>query len=344
MTRKNGKKHIINYENSIKKSNELSMAKLTHGLTLNQMQLLAFTIYCTQQNGKTEFHKAEFEKKFDLEKYHTVHAKQDIEALDMAIVNLINEVDLKKELIRKKSIKLFRYIEYNKGAFIFKWDEELTPHIIDLKEKYVTVDLTITSRFRSNFTWTLYDFLKAHHGYWHKIISKDTLMELFGVEDVKSYQKNAGLFKKKVLDVAVNEINKHTELEVWYKEEKEGRSIVGFDLHWSTGEKVTSATKKQIKEIQSIVDTVFEEMFQYVNINNEKDRQKAVEIVREIESMRKYTHIPISITNAKADEIIQKLAWNFQELNRLLEKNHQPLSPETQKAKVKFYNWLEERD
>ena len=33
----------------------LSMAKLSHGLTLQQMQLLAYAIYSTQQDGKTEF-------------------------------------------------------------------------------------------------------------------------------------------------------------------------------------------------------------------------------------------------------------------------------------------------
>ena len=64
MVRYNEKKQLTTYENTIKKSNELSMAKLNHGLTLNQMQLLAFAIFCTQQNGVTEFHKINFEKQF----------------------------------------------------------------------------------------------------------------------------------------------------------------------------------------------------------------------------------------------------------------------------------------
>ena len=52
MVRKNEKSTLTNYENGIKKSNELSMAKLNQGLTLNQMQLLAYAIYSTQQDGK----------------------------------------------------------------------------------------------------------------------------------------------------------------------------------------------------------------------------------------------------------------------------------------------------
>ena len=74
MARKNDKKQVVSYENSIKKSNEFSMAKLSHGLTLQQMQLLAYAIYSTQQDGKTEFHKADFEKKFGLSRYLTEDA------------------------------------------------------------------------------------------------------------------------------------------------------------------------------------------------------------------------------------------------------------------------------
>ena len=57
------------------------MAKLNHGLTLNQMQLLAFAIFCTQQNGATEFHKVDFEKKVGNNEYRTEEAKKDASKL-----------------------------------------------------------------------------------------------------------------------------------------------------------------------------------------------------------------------------------------------------------------------
>ena len=164
-------------------------------------------------------------------------------------------------------------------------------------------------------------------------------MHLFNVHDKKTYQSHTGLFKKTVLDVAIEEINKYTELEVWYKEEKEGRAIVGFDLHWSTGEKIESATKKQIKELQRIVEMIFDDMFQYVNINDENDRQRAINLTREVEEMRAFITEPVCITKEKADESIQKAILNFKELNRLFEKNLKPIS----RKKVEFYNWLEDR-
>lgn len=333
--RKNSKTQLISHENSIRKSNELSMAKLNQGLTLNQMQLLAFSIYCTQQNGMTEFHKADFEKKFGISQYRTEDAITDSDKITSV---KFSTADMENE--KFKFWNVFEGMEYEKGQFIFTWNPKMIPHILELKEKYITTDLTIASKFRSSFSWTLYDYIKAHHGYWHKPISKEDLMKLFVVQNVKSYKDNSGIFKKRVLDVAIEEINKHTELEVWYKEEKVGRAISGFDLIWSNGEKLASATKKQVKEIQSILDTVFEDMLEYININDENDRHLAIELVRTTEGMNQFVTEPICITKEKADELIQKAHWNLQGLNRLLEKNQKP---ETN-GKVPFYNWLEERE
>ena len=338
MVRKNLKAKLISHENSIKKSNELSMSKLNQGLTLNQMQLLAFSIFCTQQNGVTEFHKADFEKKFGIQKYKTEDARKDSDKVTSV---KFGYWDPEKDYFDFWNV--FRGMRYHAGVFHFTWTEEMIPHILELKDKYITTDLTIASKFKSSFSWTLYDFIRAHYGYWHKSISKEELMKLFGVQNTKTYLENTGRFRKTVLDVAIAEINKHTELEIRYNLEKEGRSIIGFDLIWSNGQKLTSATKKQIKEIHNILEVVFEDMFQYVNVDDKEDRQRAINLIREIEGMREFITEPISITKEKADELIRKSIWNFHELNRLLEKNHQSLSPGSVK-KVKFYNWLEDRE
>lgn len=68
---------------------------------------------------------------------------------------------------------------------------------------------------------------------------------------------------------------------------KKGRAIVGFDLHWSTGEKVDSATKKQIKELKTLINAIHEEMFKYVNLylRNDEYRQTAIEHIKADEIM-----------------------------------------------------------
>jgi plasmid replication initiation protein len=329
VVRKNEKRTLTNYENGIKKSNELSMAKLNQGLTLNQMQLLAYAIYSTQYDGKTEFIKADFEKKFSIEKYQTQHAKEDARRLlrlEFSIEDLEND--------EFEYYNVFQSIKYNNGLFRFKWTDDMIPHILELKEKYIITDLTITSQFKSGFSWTLYEYLKAHYGYWHKPISKEALMRLFGVENKKTYQNNTGRFKDTVLDVSIAEINQYTELNVWYVEEKKGRAIVGFDLHWSAGEKVDSATKKQIKELKTILNAIHEDMFQYINLRNDENRQAAIEHVKAAEMMNVYTEEPICITKERAKRLIMDANWMLRELERLLaaDKN----------SKQVFYNWLEE--
>ena len=293
------------------------------------MQLLAYAIYSTQQDGKTEFIKADFEKKFGIEKYQTKHAKEDsLRLLDLKV----STEDLENEKFSFWNI--FMGMEYDKGLFQFEWNPKMIPHILELKEKYIITDLTITSQFKSGFSWILYDYIKAHYGYWHKLLSKDAFMRLFGVENKKTYQRNTGDFKKTVLDVAIAEINQYTEFKVWYVEEKMGRAIVGFDLHWSTGEKVDSATKKQIKELKTILNAIHEDMFKYINLQNDENRQTAIEYVKAAEMMNVYTEEPICITKERAKRLIMDTNWMLRELERLLEadKNSNPV----------FYNWLEE--
>ncbi|WP_036578748.1 replication initiation protein, partial [Oceanobacillus picturae] len=316
-------------ENSIKKSNDLSMAKLSQGLTLNQMQLLAYAIYSTQQDGKTEFIKADFEKKFNIEKYRTKDAYEDS---DKILGLKVSTQDLEND--KFKFWNAFSSMEYDKGHFIFEWNSKMIPHILELKEKYVTTDLTVTSKFKSGFSWTLYDYLRAHYGYWHKLIPKESLMKLFSVENRKTYQ-NTAQFKRGVLDVAIAEINKFTELDIRYEEEKEGRAIVGFDLIWSTGTNKKSATKKQIKELRTTVDTVIKDSLVFVDLNDEKNRQRAINIVKEIKEMLPHTTEPICITYEKANDLISKANDNLKELNKLLEK-------EKGRDTSFYYNWLDE--
>src|SRR5690625_7700512 len=128
MVRKNENTYAIDYSNTIKKSNDLSIAELNYGLTLNQMQLFAFAIFSTQQNGKTEFKKHEFQKKFGIEQYRTEDACIDSEK----IMDLKASVkDLEQDFF--KFNKIFIEMIYNKGHFKFECNAKLIAHKLDIK-------------------------------------------------------------------------------------------------------------------------------------------------------------------------------------------------------------------
>ncbi|QFG01292.1 replication initiation protein (plasmid) [Psychrobacillus glaciei] len=329
--RKNTKKIMISNESSIKKSNELSMAKLNAGLTLNQVQLLAFAIYTTQQKNVTTFQRRDFLKRFELVQYTTTEINDDVEV----IFNLhFSTLDLEKDKFTYQHI--FQSISYDKGTFEFKWADSVLPHILSLKNNYVVTDLNITSQFKSSFSWALYEYLKAHYGYWHKEVSKEALLRLFGVDKKKSYVGNTALFKKYVLDVAIKEIVKFTEIEVSYKEIKKGRSITGFDLIWSIGELTGSATRKQIDELERILTIISDDALEFMDLKEDENRKRASELIRESAKLKIHTEKPVSITIERADFLIKKANEYLKELQYLKEN--------AEADKVPFYNWLEERE
>jgi plasmid replication initiation protein len=321
---------MISNESSIKKSNELSMAKLNAGLTLNQVQLLAFAIYTTQQKNVTTFQRKDFLKRFELVQYTTKEINDDVEAifnLYFSTLNLENE--------KFKYQHIFQSISYDKGAFEFTWADSVLPHILSLKSNYVVTDLNITSQFKSSFSWAFYEYLKAHYGYWHKELSKEALLRLFGVDKKKSYVGNTALFKKYVLDVAIKEIVTLTEIDVSYKEIKKGRSITGFDIIWSAGVLTGSATNKQIEELERILTIISDDALDFMDLKSDDDRKRASELIKESAKLNVHTEKPISITKDRADVLIKKANQYLQELQRL--------KASADENKVPFYNWLEER-
>lgn len=328
MAQKNGKEKNIDYEKTIKKSNEISMAKLNQGLTLNQMQLLAYAIYSTQQDGKTEFIKAEFEKEFNLSKYNTEDAYTDsgkISLLQFSTQNL--------EENKFRFVNVFSSIDYDNGRFNFKWNSDFIPHILELKT-YSLIDLTITSKFRSGFSWTLYEYLKGHFGNWYKELSKEGLMKLFNVEDRITYINSTAQFKRGVLDVAINEINKHTELEVWYTEKKVGNKITGFVLHWSTGKTLASATEKQIKLLREIHSEVEKNMFDYLSLEDVDSLDQARKHIISIKDMN--NELQKGLSAEIASEYIEDSLMHYKMLETLLEKEG------NKRDNSVYYNWLEE--
>ena len=332
MVRHNTKNIVVNLDTSIKKSNEISLAKLNQGLTLNQMQVLAYAIFSTQKNGSTTFNKADFEKQFNIVKYATKDAVIDAKELmnlKVAFIDYVND--------RFRYSNIFTDMYYERGTFVFEWNTKFLPHILDLKNRYIINDLTVTANFKSSFSWVLYEHLKALYGYWHKQFTKDELMGLFNVEEVKSYQTNTSLFKTKVLDVAIEEINQYTELEISYTEMKKGRAIVGFDLHWSTGKFETAASEKLITEIRSIVEAVSIDASKLIMISDDQARMEAVRVFNLI--MTKAKELTESSTQDQAQNIYDYIKIRMNELNKILIDTQTEID-----EKSIFYNWLDERE
>ena len=329
--RRNNKEVSIDTESVIKKSNEFSLAKLSYGLTLNQTQLLAYAIYATQRGNKAIFTKRDFENKFGIKKFPTKQASDDCSRLSKLQSNLS---DLENDRFRFRNV--FQEIDYITGKFNFKWTDALLPHILDVKDKYILTDLTLASQFNSSYTWTLYEYLKAKYGLWYVVLSKEDLMTMFDVTSTKSYVENSGIFRRKVIDVAIDEINKYTELEVSCENIKLGASITHFKLIWSTGKTVNKATKKQTDILRTFCNAIVNDTSMFLNIDDRDDREKVIVIVKKaLEIRHKYLDGDLGLTAEKYSELAIECEGYIKTMNSILE-NPLPIN-------VPLFNWLEDK-
>lgn len=113
------------------------------------------------------------------------------------------------------------------GKVTIRLDEDLVPYLINLKQKFTQYELYNILGMRSAFSVRIYELLKSYQFLYKKVFDLDELKEKLMVQNVKSY-KDFSLFRKKVLEVAINEINELTDIHVEWTAETKGRKVVGI--------------------------------------------------------------------------------------------------------------------
>ena len=123
-----------------------------------------------------------------------------------------------------------------------------------------------------------------------------------------------------------------------YEEIKKGRSIIGFKFIWSIGKGISKATKKQVDTLQSLADIVLEDVLMYAEINDKTNRERALEIIRDFQSIKyRYLDQELGLTSSHCNNLIKKSTDNLEALNSLLElEGKEPIN-----TKVPLLNWLE---
>lgn len=332
---------ILLSEDTYKKSNELSTSQMMQGLSLNQMRLLAFSMLKTQKDNQVYFSKAEFEKQFNIENYDPKDAYQDALELFKLIYESYDAIE--KEITVIHVFNRMKYGYKKDGQFTFEWHDEILPHILDLKERFVLIDLRVASQFKSSFTWILYEYAKGHYGKHYLEFTKAELMRLFNVHDVKSYQKNTSQFKSKVLDRAISEINEFTELYIEYDEVKKGKQIIGFGLKIrKTKPYVKKATDKQLSYMNTQFDNLrLNYSMDLLDMKHKDLQEKARDTLKAI--INKEIALPKEISSDQADEFIKEINKAIKGIEALIQLDKEtPLNtdiPEFEPFHVPEFDW-----
>jgi hypothetical protein len=125
---------------------------------------------------------------------------------------------------------MFQYIKYIKGAGIIevKLSESITPYLFDLKDNFTSFELYAALKLGSKYAKRIYTICSQ----W-KDIGETKAMDIndfkhkLGLIDDKGSEQfeRVSDFKKFVLDIAVKQINEHTDLKINYILEKRVRTF-----------------------------------------------------------------------------------------------------------------------
>lgn len=132
-------------------------------------------------------------------------------------------------------VRFLDKVKINKksGKVYIRIDEDLTPYLFDLQEKFTHYHLHNILAMKSAFSIRIYELMHSYlHSYLYQKnvkITLDSLKEFLLVSDVKSY-KNFNLFKTRVLDIAKREINELTDITIDYTVEKSGNKVIAVNF------------------------------------------------------------------------------------------------------------------
>ena len=124
---------------------------------------------------------------------------------------------------------------------------DIAPYISRLEERFTSYRLEHVSKMSSIYAIRMYELLVQFVGLSTRTFELEALKTILGVAD--EYEVISDL-KKRVLDVAVAQINKHTDLEIGYVQQKTGRKVTHLIFLIGTKKAVAPKIAKPKKPVQ----------------------------------------------------------------------------------------------
>lgn len=137
------------------------------------------------------------------------------------------------EISTEKSYKqlwMFQRVEYmiGEGRIEIEFTNPIKPYLFDLKDNFTSFEMYAALRLGSKYAKRIYAICSQWRDKGETPVYKlDELKKMLALLDDKGNEqyKQIGEFKRFVLDEAVKQINKHTDLQIGYTLEKKGRSF-----------------------------------------------------------------------------------------------------------------------
>ncbi len=143
------------------------------------------------------------------------------------------------ENVLSRWVQRISYVE-NEALVRFRFSDDVIPLITQLEQHFTSYELEQVSNLTSIYAIRLYELLIAWRSTGNvSMIEISDFRKKLGVQD-DEYPRIDN-FKRKVLNIAIKQINTHTDITVDYEQHKAGRVITGFSF--------TFTQKKQPKDV-----------------------------------------------------------------------------------------------
>jgi plasmid replication initiation protein len=202
---------------------------------------------------------------------------------------------------RYRQLWMFQRVDYllGQGIIEIKLTEDITPYLFDLKENFTSYELASALRLTSKYAKRIYQYCSQwkDQGETKKYDIQD-FKQMLGLLDDKGKDKTIRMsdFRESVLDVAVKQINEHTELHISYKLEKRVRTYknivftvksqalaetIPFDLV-ATVQDVPGVQQSHLDNAARILDEL--------RITDAKHRQTILASAAHVAEVNRYNH------------------------------------------------------
>jgi plasmid replication initiation protein len=281
-------------ELEIRQHNALTNARYDY--TELQLDLLFFIVSRLRKDQQTSLYELPIKELSLLtgKQYHLPYLRQATEGMGSRMF----EVETPERL---KQLWMFQRVEYLKGQGIIeiKLTEDILPYLFGLKDNFTSYTLAAALRLNSKYAKRIYQLCSQWKdlGETKKYDLQD-FKKMLGLLDDKGNEKmeRISVLREKVLDIAVKQINEHTELHISYKLEKRVRTFknivftvkpqalaesIPFDLV-ATAQDVPGVQQSHLDNAARILDEL--------RITNPKHRHTILASAAHVAEVNRYNH------------------------------------------------------
>lgn len=177
----------------------------------------------------------------------------------------------------ESAVSWFSTVRSNKktGKVTIKFHEDMMPYLIQLAEQnvfYTSYNLKYILPMSCQYSPRLYEILKSY-----KLNNLDWFFDVEKLKyllDCQNYERFPD-FRRFVLEPAVEEINKYTDLQIAYKCEKEGRRVARITF------RMFAKTEKELFETQKTIQDKLDGQLDIFSIQEELSHDPLLKLTQE---------------------------------------------------------------